>query len=110
VRLHTRSGEHLMRQSLRNLEQRLEQARFVRVHRSEIVNVDAVVRLKPWTYGDGILVLADGSTVVTLPYLSAGVPHALAATEVMVGEMPRGRQTGAPGHRRGQHAPEQHGG
>lgn len=64
VRVHTRSGEHLVRQSLRNLEQRLEQARFVRVHRSEIVNVDAVVRLEPWTHGDGILVLADGSTVV----------------------------------------------
>jgi two-component system LytT family response regulator len=64
VRVHTRGGEHLVRQSLRNLEQRLEQARFVRVHRSEIVNVDAVVRLEPWTHGDGILVLADGSTVV----------------------------------------------
>jgi two-component system LytT family response regulator len=64
VRLHTRSGEHLVRQSLRNLEQRLEQARFVRVHRSEIVNIDAVVRLEPWTHGDGILVLTDGTTVV----------------------------------------------
>jgi two-component system LytT family response regulator len=64
VRVHTRSGEHLVRQSLRNLEQRLEQARFVRVHRSEIVNVDAVVRLEPWTHGDGILVLEDSSTVV----------------------------------------------
>lgn len=64
VRLHARDGEHLVRQSLRSLEQRLEPARFVRVHRSEIVNVDAVVRLEPWTHGDGILVLADGSTVV----------------------------------------------
>jgi two-component system LytT family response regulator len=64
VRVHTRSGEHLVRQSLRHLEQRLDRARFVRVHRSEIVNVDAVARLEPWAHGDGILVLADGSTVV----------------------------------------------
>jgi two-component system LytT family response regulator len=28
------------------------------------VNLDAVARLEPWTHGDGILVLKDGSTVI----------------------------------------------
>lgn len=64
VRLRTEGGEHLVRQSLRVLETRLDAARFVRVHRGDIVNLDAVARLEPWTHGDGILVLKDGSTVV----------------------------------------------
>lgn len=64
VRLHTQDGEHLVRQSLRVLEQRLDPSRFVRVHRGDIVNLDAVARLEPWTHGDGILVLKNGGTVV----------------------------------------------
>jgi len=53
-----------VRQSLRALEARLDPARFVRVHRSEIVALDAVTKLEPWTHGDALLVLGDGSTVV----------------------------------------------
>ncbi|AKQ64891.1 Transcriptional regulatory protein [Myxococcus hansupus] len=64
VRLHTAQGEHLVRQTLRSLEERLDPTRFVRVHRGDIVNLDAVARLEPWTHGDGILVLKDGSSVV----------------------------------------------
>ena len=30
----------------------------------DIVNLDAVAKLEPWTHGDGILVLKDGTTVV----------------------------------------------
>ena len=64
VRLHTAGGEHVVRQTLRALEARLDPARFVRVHRSEIVALDAVAKLEPWTHGDALLVLVDGSTVV----------------------------------------------
>ncbi|WP_233583560.1 LytTR family DNA-binding domain-containing protein [Corallococcus sp. CA053C] len=64
VRLHTAQGEHLVRQTLRALEERLDPARFVRVHRGDVVNLDAVARLEPWTHGDGILVLKDGTTVI----------------------------------------------
>jgi len=64
VRLYTNDGEHVVRQSLRALEARLDPARFVRVHRSEIVALDAVTKLEPWTHGDALLVLGDGSTVV----------------------------------------------
>ncbi len=64
VCLHTASGEHLVRQSMRRLEARLDPSRFVRVHRSDIVNLDAVARLEPYSHGDGILVLHDGTTVI----------------------------------------------
>jgi two-component system LytT family response regulator len=64
VRLYTDGGEHLVRQSLRALEERLDPARFVRVHRGDIINLEAVAKLEPWTHGDGILVLKNGTTVV----------------------------------------------
>ncbi|MCP3057539.1 LytTR family DNA-binding domain-containing protein [Myxococcus sp. K38C18041901] len=64
VRVHTANGEHLVRQSLRSLEERLDPERFVRIHRGDIINLDAVARLEPWTHGDGILVLKNGTTVV----------------------------------------------
>ena len=64
VRLYTDQGEHLVRQSLRALEARLDPSRFVRVHRGDIVSLEAVARLEPWTHGDGILVLKNGTSVV----------------------------------------------
>jgi len=64
VRVYSDAGEHLVRQSLKQLEVRIDPVRFVRVHRSEIVALDAVVRLEPWTHGDAQLALADGTSVV----------------------------------------------
>lgn len=58
-----RDARHLVRMPLRDLAAQLDR-RFVRVHRSEIVNVRAVVRREPWSHGDALLVLEDGSTVV----------------------------------------------
>lgn len=40
--IHARGGRHLIRESLASLEQRLEADRFVRAHRSAIVNMDRV--------------------------------------------------------------------
>ena len=47
------------------LEQQLDPRRFVRVHRGEIVTLDAVVKLEPWSHGNGILVLKDGFSVIS---------------------------------------------
>jgi two-component system LytT family response regulator len=60
-----RAGRTLrVRQSLADTIERLDPARFLRVHRSEVVNVAAIERLEPWTHGDGIAVLRDGSSIV----------------------------------------------
>ena len=40
--IHARGGRHLIRESLASLEQRLDGDRFVRAHRSAIVNMDRV--------------------------------------------------------------------
>lgn len=64
VRLHTEHGAFELRRALKDLEGRLPVHRFVRVHRSTLVALEAVVRLEPWDHGDGLLILKDGSHCV----------------------------------------------
>jgi two-component system LytT family response regulator len=61
--LHTRGQSHLLRETLSSLERRLDPARFFRVHRSAIVNLDRVREIQPLFHGDGIVVLEGGTQV-----------------------------------------------
>ena len=60
VYLHAGSESHLIRGSLKTLQQRLDPAKFVRIHRSAIVNVTRIRSMKPASHGDYDLELADG--------------------------------------------------
>jgi two-component system LytT family response regulator len=61
VDVHVAGGEtYLLRETLTRLEGRLDPARFARIHRGEIVNVDFVKELEPWFHGDWEVVLKDG--------------------------------------------------
>jgi two-component system, LytTR family, response regulator len=64
VQIHVDGGPHAIRDSLTELEARLDPARFARVHRGEIVNLRAVVRVDALFHGDGVIALDDGSSVV----------------------------------------------
>jgi two-component system LytT family response regulator len=59
--LHAGGKSHLIRQTMAELEKQLDPEKFVRVHRSAIVNLDRVAELHPLFRGDGILVLHDGT-------------------------------------------------
>ena len=59
--VHARGRRHLLRESLAALEGRLDPARFVRVHRSVIVNIDRVRELRSAPDGGGTVVLRDGT-------------------------------------------------
>jgi two-component system LytT family response regulator len=60
VKLHTRDGKaHLHRALLGALERSLDAHRFVRVHRSAVVNIDLVEELRQDAHGDFVLVLRD---------------------------------------------------
>ena len=61
VRLHVGKGVHLIRETLGNIERQLDPARFARVHRSSIVNLDRVVRMDLWGAGDYVVLLKDGT-------------------------------------------------
>jgi two-component system LytT family response regulator len=53
----------ILRETMKDLERRLDPRKFQRVHRSTIVNLDNVRQVKPHTNGECFLTLASGSTV-----------------------------------------------
>jgi two-component system LytT family response regulator len=61
VRLHVGRATHLMRETLAAMERSLDPRRFVRIHRSTVVNVDRVRSIESWGVGEFLLVLQDGT-------------------------------------------------
>jgi len=63
VTIYARGNAWPLRESMAALERRLDPARFARVHRGHIVNLDRVREIQPWDSGDYRIKLADGSFV-----------------------------------------------
>jgi two-component system LytT family response regulator len=61
VRIHTPGRSHLIRETMSRMESRLDPERFARIHRSDIVRIDAIREMKPWFHGDYLVTLEDGS-------------------------------------------------
>ena len=53
----------VLRETMKDLEKRLDPRRFQRIHRSTIVNLDLVKQVKPHTNGECFLVLNSGGSV-----------------------------------------------
>ena len=64
VRLHVGGESHLFRESMKNMETRLDGDVFVRIHRSAIVNVDRIRELQPWFHGEYVVILHDGTRLM----------------------------------------------
>ena len=60
VRVHARGRALPLREGLADVAARLDPARFVRIHRSVVVNVDRVRALRPCGRGEYVVVLGDG--------------------------------------------------
>jgi two-component system LytT family response regulator len=61
VRLHIGKADHLLRESMAALQKKLDAARFVRIHRSTIVNLERIRELQPAFHGDFAVILRDGT-------------------------------------------------
>ena len=61
VRLHSGKNGWLIREKISTLEERLDPDRFLRVHRSTIVNLDRIGELRPLPSGDYVVLLRDGT-------------------------------------------------
>ena len=59
--LHAGGKEHLYRAALTELAERLDPARFVRIHRSAIVNIDAIAQLVAVSHGEFDVVFQNGT-------------------------------------------------
>ncbi len=63
VRLHVEGRSYLHRETMNDLEERLDPSFFVRVHRGEIVNMYFIRELESLSHGDYQIVLKDSSRV-----------------------------------------------
>jgi len=61
VRLHVGGKSHLIRGTMGGLESRLDPTKFLRVHRSTIINVKRIKELHPLFHGEYVITLLDGT-------------------------------------------------
>lgn len=59
VKVHTTGAAQLVRETLQSLEQRLDPVKFLRIHRSSLVNLEHVKKVTPALYGDYTVLLSD---------------------------------------------------
>jgi len=60
AKLHVGRHKHLLREKMHDLEGQLDPDKFVRIHRSVIVNLDRIKEMHPHFNGDYIVVLETG--------------------------------------------------
>ena len=65
LRLHVAGRTHLVRETMKSVEAELDPSRFVRVHRSAIVNVDRIASLEPYFHGEYVVTLRDGARLTS---------------------------------------------
>jgi two-component system LytT family response regulator len=65
VRLHVGPQRHLVRSTLSELDDKLDPAHFLRIHRSRIVNIDRIREVYPRGSGDSLIVLDDGTELLS---------------------------------------------
>jgi two-component system LytT family response regulator len=61
LRLHRSTGSYLIRQTMSDMETILDPHKFLRIHRSTIVNIERVKELRPMFHGDYGVVLHNGT-------------------------------------------------
>jgi two-component system, LytTR family, response regulator len=79
VRVHVGHVSYLHRQTITGLERSLDPTRFLRIHRSAIVNIDKVRELRPWPTGEYVVLMRTGKELTLsrtyrgrLPFLAGG--------------------------------------
>jgi two-component system LytT family response regulator len=61
VRIHFGKGSSLLRETLSHLASQLDPRKFPRIHRSQIVNIDRIQELQPWSHRDYRIILRNGT-------------------------------------------------
>lgn len=77
VQIHAAGTSHLHREPLRGLLASLDPARFLRIHRGIVVNVDRIAEVHPLFQGSAEVVLHDGTRLSLSRRFRAGARNAL---------------------------------
>ena len=65
VKIHASGQAPVIRRTLKDLEERLDPSRFLRIHRSILVNLDRVRELRPMFHGEYQVLLDDGTELTS---------------------------------------------
>lgn len=77
VKLHSGKESHLLRETMNALSNRLDPSRFIRIHRSRIVNLDYIREIRPLWGGDGVVLMRDGTELTMSRTYRANLQAAL---------------------------------
>jgi two-component system, LytTR family, response regulator len=77
ARLYAGARVFEIRETLTALERSLDPRRFLRIHRSTIVNADRIIEVRPWFHGHHIVVLANGKELRLSRYQRESVERLL---------------------------------
>jgi two-component system LytT family response regulator len=61
VRLHVGLKSYLLRETMNDIQAKLNPQQFVRIHRSTMVNIESVKELQPWFGGSYVVILNNGT-------------------------------------------------
>ena len=61
VKLHVGRDSHMIRETMNGIEAKLDPDKFLRIHRSTVVNIDRIKELHPMFSGDYAVILRDGT-------------------------------------------------
>ncbi len=64
VTLYAGTEEYVIRGTMDGLTQQLDAEQFVRINRSELVNLDRVKEMQPWFHGERRIVMKDGRELI----------------------------------------------
>jgi two-component system, LytTR family, response regulator len=65
VKLHAGGEAHLLRETINGLAAKLDPDKFLRVHRSIIVNLERVKEIQTWFHGDYVIIMQDGAQLTS---------------------------------------------
>ena len=60
MELHTEKKTFLIRETMNSIEESLDPAKFARIHRSTLLNVEYMQEIQPWFHGDCTVILKNG--------------------------------------------------
>ena len=75
--LHVGTASHLIRETMNDLESRLDPAQFLRIHRSTIVNIDRIREMQPLFHGDFTVILMNGTRLMLSRNYKSRLPRHL---------------------------------
>ncbi len=73
VVLHAADRQYRSRETLAGMAERLDPRRFVRIHRRYLVDIAAVREVRPWSGGDELVILRDGTRLQASRNFRAGL-------------------------------------